>query len=203
MYRREFVGGFFQPTIVKKMASENQTNSGPPTSLSTEEELSAWRRYQSQRVGEFDLLALVDDGKIAIPENIDTSSDAFLEKKLFKTEEIVENLKQRWKAGLSFTSIGHQALVAVNLNNQSDKRRIRMKELKKRAKEGPKANESENIDDDEDFLFMLTEEKQMLVHDARAHHVVQEHNQAHIFALATRCYWHMLRDNENQIIAIT
>jgi hypothetical protein len=168
----------------------------PTESLASEAEMSAWRKYHSNRTAHPDLLSLV----------IDDRAGSKSAPKQAKSDDIVDELKARWKANLPYTSVGHQVLVVVNPLDRGNKQREREKELRKimksRAKEsGSRPAEEPNGDDE--FLLMLQDERDMLISDPRGNHAIQEHNQAHVFSLATRCYWHMMRDQQDQVIVVT
>jgi CDP-diacylglycerol pyrophosphatase len=138
---------------------------------------------------------MLEDGKVQTPnQNQDLKS-------ALRGDELVENIKERWKAKLPYTAIGHQILISTNLNDRFLKKKEKEKQLKKAVKKnGIDANLIMVETEDENFLLLLDEERQMLIHDPRSNHIVQEHNQAHIFTFAARCYWHLLRERENQVI---
>lgn len=51
--------------------------------------------------------------------------------------------------------------------------------------------------------MLLADEVKLLLHDPRDNVAVQDGSQAHIFTFATRCYWHMLRERENQVVVMS
>jgi chitin synthase len=159
----------------------------PSNSISSEEEMSAWRKYQSRKVGYPNILSLSE---------LD-------QKTVFKADSVAENLKERWKEGLTFTSIGHEMLISVNNNDLAARRKDREKEIRKNNKDfqADKDNTTSAIyTEDETFLLLLEDERNMLINDPRGNHIVQDHNHAHIFSYAARCYWHMLREQDDQVV---
>lgn len=122
-----------------------------------------------------------------------------------KTANLAENLRVRWKAHLPYTSIGHQILVVVNPHDSTIKRKEAAKETTAAQKTSSEKENSHTVQDDDDgtFVTLTKADRQMLISDPRGNCAVQEHSQSHIFAYGTRVYWHMLQEQENQVIVLS
>jgi hypothetical protein len=107
------------------------------------------------------------------------------------------------------TSIGHQILVNVNLFDQAAKRKEKEKELARQAKQQRTkdstgvVHENQDLEGDDSFVLLLQEERNLLISDPRGNYAIQDHNQAHVFSYATRIYWHMMRERENQVVVMS
>lgn len=184
----------------------------PLSSIASDAEVAAWRKYSQTHVGQPDMLLMTSLGAAegAMPSiTIPTTGSSTEVKQKLNADPVITNLKLRWKQGLTYTAIGHQVLVAVNPYNLEEKRKSRTVELKKQAKQNKtdsrqqqSSNGAGHLDYEDDFCVLSQQERDMLLSDPRGNYAVQEHNQAHIFSFTTRCYWHMLRSKEDQLIVL-
>lgn len=147
---------------------------------------SIWKKYQASRIAHPDLLALV-----AQRQKINNASTPV------KLDDVVDNLKQRWKENLYSTAIGHQILIVLDRSDKNDKADKRLVAEDAQNEHDVDLNQFEILN----AYFCLTEvERAMLVGDPTSNFVVQEHSQSHPFTFAARCYWHMLREKKDQLI---
>lgn len=160
----------------------NEVVLGPLVNFSGADELSAWSAYASKHIAKYDMLQLEAELKGFEKAEMDSKGNI-----------IIECLKERWKKGLSFTSIGPQILVSVNLLDT---------QIRKQTAKKLKIVKEDELDKDGRFVFLDEQQKSLLISDPRGNIAVQDVNQAHIFTFTTRAYWHMLREKEDQVIVI-
>jgi hypothetical protein len=114
---------------------------------------------------------------------------------------IIDNLKRRRDEGIPYTSIGHDQLLFINCQDPQHKRKQYAAQQKRRRNDrtGDTSKFAKLL---RGFVILSDTEEQMLISDPTANHAVQEQCQAHVFAMATRIYWHMLREQENQVVVV-
>lgn len=198
------------------------TNSSedPISSIAGDLEISQWLKYQKFEAGAPDLKRLCNPRSDKKKNSKAIKNDSRVEfvssdidQEELKLEDIVSNLKLRWKNQLPYTAIGSEMLISIN---SCDINRMRKSELLRLEKLNSK-NESEIVSDlsveqqMDDYCFLSSINhhdnsacpSEMLLSDPRGRYPILENNMAHILSFGTRCYWRMLRQNENQAIVLT
>ncbi|KAI3647041.1 hypothetical protein MP228_007262 [Amoeboaphelidium protococcarum] len=180
------------------MSGNNQTE----FQKQQEKDATVWKPFQQKKFGVSDMSQMGDalhgKGASSMKESDKSALHAL------SGDEVTENLKIRYRNGLQYTGIGQNILISLNPHNFEARLKEREKESKKAAKKqsnNQQVSDTLRLDDDE-FVLLLEEERQMMVKDPRSNVVVQDQSCAHGFSMAARCYLHMHRERENQIVIL-
>ena len=149
------------------------------------EELLLWKEYQEKSVAHHDLLSLVNLASKEEP------------RQQVKSDVIIDNLRQRYRSQQYYTALGHSTLLCLNPLNGDGKVQSFLHRQKKEQKGG---ETSHSLTTKQAFVMLTPEEQGMLLSDPRDYLAVVDKSNAHPFSLATRVYWHMVREGQNQFV---